>query len=123
MKMKRLRQPPKVKIKEEENVLGSNLEIKNEIREFFNKERKISLHNFFVFFPIDVLILNQNQEIVEIKREFRPFTLAQFQHPGKYVVELSFPGKYELGNVFETNKKGVFFCGLCKYGGFEAIPS
>jgi len=71
----------------------------------FNKERKISLHNFFVFFPIDVLILNQNQEIVEIKREFRPFTLAQFQHPGKYVVELSFPGKYELGNNVEFIEK------------------
>ena len=41
---------------------------------FFDPEEKIKLHNFFVFFPIDVLVLDVDQRIVEIKRNFKPFT-------------------------------------------------
>lgn len=63
----------------------------------FNKERKISLHNFFVFFPIDVLILDQNEIIIEIKKRFQPFTFWNSKKKGKYVVELAYPDKYEIG--------------------------
>jgi hypothetical protein len=41
----------------------------------FNKEQIISLHMFFVFSTIDVLFLSKNLEIVEIKQNFKPFTL------------------------------------------------
>ncbi len=63
----------------------------------FNEEKKVSLHMFFVFYPIDILILNKNKEIVEIKRNFKPFTFWNSKEKGKYVIELAFPGEYKIG--------------------------
>ena len=54
----------------------------------FNSEKKISLHMFFVPFPIDVLIVNKDKEIVEIKENFRPYTFWKSKEKGKYVIEL-----------------------------------
>jgi len=67
----------------------------------FPKERRIKLHMFFVFYPIDVLILDKDKRIVEIKRNFRPFTFWNAQKKGKYVVELAYPKEYEIGNKLE----------------------
>ena len=67
----------------------------------FEKEKKVSLHMFLVFYTIDVLILNKNKEIVEIKRNFKPFTFWNSKEKGKYVVELAFPGEYEVGDRVE----------------------
>jgi len=67
----------------------------------FPKERKIKLHMFFVFYPIDVLILDEKKKIVEIKRDFRPFTFWSSEKKGRYVVELGFPGEYKVGQVVE----------------------
>jgi uncharacterized membrane protein (UPF0127 family) len=54
----------------------------------FPSERKVSLHNFFVFYLIDVLILDENKKIVDIKKNFKPFTFWTSSVKGKYVVEL-----------------------------------
>ena len=54
----------------------------------FKKERKVRLHNFFVFYPIDVIILNKNKKIVEIKQDFKPFTFWNSKKKGKYIIEL-----------------------------------
>ena len=67
----------------------------------FSKEKLVSLHNFFVFFPIDVLIVDTEMKIVEIKRNFKPFTLWRSREKGKFVVELGFSGKYEVGDQLE----------------------
>src|SRR3989344_9289603 len=65
------------------------------------QERKIYLHMFFVFYPIDVLLLNKHKMIVEIKRNFKPFTFWNSKEKGKYVVELAFPEEYEVGDRVE----------------------
>ena len=67
----------------------------------FPEERKLSLHMFFVFFPIDVLLLNENKEVIEIKRNFKPFTFWSSREKGKYVVELAFKGEYKLKDIIE----------------------
>src|SRR3989344_121753 len=67
----------------------------------FPKERRIKLHMFFVFYPIDVLILDKDKRIVEIKRNFRPFTFWNAQKKGKYVVELAYPKEYGMGDRLE----------------------
>ncbi|MGM5484420.1 MAG: DUF192 domain-containing protein [Nanobdellota archaeon] len=54
----------------------------------FDKEQMIPLHMLFVFFPIDVLFLDENRKIVEIKKDFRPFTFYTPEKRAKYVVEL-----------------------------------
>ena len=71
----------------------------------FDKEIKISLHNFFVFFPIDVLVLDSEKKIVEIKRGFKPFTFWNSLHKGKYVVELGFSSDYKEGDLLEFTHK------------------
>lgn len=70
---------------------------KNLIMEF-KKERRIGLHNFFVFYPIDVLVLNQDKKIVEIKRDFKPFRVWTAEKKGKYLIELSSKGSYKIGD-------------------------
>ncbi len=54
----------------------------------FKKERRISLHNFFVFYPIEVLVLDENKKVIEIKENFRPFTFWNSKKKGKYLIEL-----------------------------------
>ena len=70
----------------------------------FPQERKISLHMFFVFYSIDVLLLNEKKEIVEIKRNFKPFTFWNSKEKGRYVVELAFPGEYKVGERVEFKR-------------------
>src|SRR3989338_2578265 len=54
----------------------------------FKEEKRISLHMFFVFYPIDVLLLNKNKEVVEIKQNFKPFTIYNCKEPAKFIIEL-----------------------------------
>ncbi len=84
--------------------LGLMFRKKQNLLMIFNKEMKVRLHNFFVFFPIGVLILNEKMEIVEIKRNFRPFTFWNSKEKGKYVVELGFKSDYESGDMLEIRK-------------------
>jgi len=55
----------------------------------FKKEKIVPLHMFFVFYPIDVLFLNKNKEVVDLKENFRPFTLYTPKAKSMYVIELS----------------------------------
>ena len=55
----------------------------------FGSPRKISLHMFFVFFPIDVLFLDENKRVIEIKRDFMPFTFCRSKKEAGYAVELA----------------------------------
>lgn len=56
----------------------------------FSKPRKIDLHMFFVFYPIDVLFLDENKKVVEIKENLKPFTFYVSKNKAKYVVELPY---------------------------------
>ena len=73
---------------------------------FNNKEEIIPLHMFFVFFPIDVLFLNKDKEVVEIKENFKPFTFYTPKAKASYVIEL------KKGKVKEKNiklKEKIYF--------------
>lgn len=54
----------------------------------FSAEKKVSLHNFFVFYPIDLIFLSQKWEVVEMKEMFMPFTLYVPKNKAKYILEL-----------------------------------
>ena len=54
----------------------------------FKKERIVPLHMFFVIFPIDVLFLDKNRKVVDLKDNFRPFTSYTPRAKSKYVIEL-----------------------------------
>lgn len=43
---------------------------------------------FFVFYPIDVIFLDSEMKIVEIKENFKPFTIYKPKKKARYVIEL-----------------------------------
>ncbi len=54
---------------------------------FFKKPKQVSLHMFFVFFPIDVAYLNKNMEVVELKRNLKPFQIYAPKNKAQYIIE------------------------------------
>ena len=52
------------------------------------KEITITLHMFFVFYPIDVILLNKDKRVVELKSNFKPFTIWMPKEKSKYIIEL-----------------------------------
>jgi len=54
----------------------------------FKESQKIPLHMWFVFCTIDVLYLDEDKTIVEMKQEFKPFAYYSPKKKAKYVIEL-----------------------------------
>ena len=54
----------------------------------FSKEKLVQLHMLFVFYPIDVIYLNQKREIVEVKQSLKPFSYYSPKHRAQFVLEL-----------------------------------
>ena len=54
----------------------------------FKKEKIIPLHMFFVFYPIDVLFLDKNKIVAEVKESFKPFSFYTPNRRAMYVIEL-----------------------------------
>ena len=65
----------------------------------FKKPRSISLHMFFVFFPIDLIFLDSKFKVVELRKSFMPFTLYKSKKKARYLIELS------AGVIEESNTK------------------
>ena len=47
-----------------------------------------SIHMFFVFFPINLIFVDENKKIVEIKRNLKPFQIYNPKHCCRYIIEL-----------------------------------
>ena len=54
----------------------------------FGREMFISLHMFFVFYPIDVLFLDENKIVVDKKENFKPFAFYKSGKKAMYAVEM-----------------------------------
>jgi len=52
------------------------------------QERRLVMHMLFVFYPIDVVLLNSRREVVELKRDFRPFGFYRLKSKARYILEL-----------------------------------
>ena len=54
----------------------------------FHKDENIMIHMFFVFFNIDVLWLDKDFKILEIKQNIKPFTpLIKPRYSARYLIE------------------------------------
>jgi len=53
----------------------------------FKKEKIINIHMFFVFFPIDVLWLDKNKKVIQLKEHLKPFRYIKAKRPAKYIIE------------------------------------
>ncbi len=47
----------------------------------------ISLHMFFVFFPIDLIFLDAKKQVVEIKENFRPWNFYCAKQKAVFIIE------------------------------------
>ncbi len=54
----------------------------------FDEEKIIPLHMVFVFFPIDILFLDKNKKIVEIKESLMPFAFYTPKNKALVIIEL-----------------------------------
>ena len=54
----------------------------------FGKPRIVSLTMAFVFFPIDVLFLDDKKMIIEIKKDFMPWSFYTPKKESSYIIEL-----------------------------------
>ena len=73
----------------------------------FKNEERWSLHMLFVFFLIDVLWLDEDKRVVDLKEHFRPFELlAKPAHKARYVIEL--PDKTITKTKTEVGDKILF---------------
>lgn len=54
----------------------------------FGEEKIVPLHMLMVFYPIDVLFLNESKEVMEIKESFRPFSFYTPKKKAMYIIEL-----------------------------------
>jgi len=71
----------------------------------FKKMAIVSLHMYFVKFPIDVMFIDFDNKVVEVKRDFRPGETYTPKNKAAYVVELS------VGSLDGT-EEGDEICGL-----------
>lgn len=71
----------------------------------FKKEKIVPLHMFFVFYWIEILFLDKNKKVVEMKENFKPFSFYTPKNKAKYVIELLKNSirktKTELGDKIE----------------------
>ena len=65
----------------------------------FQKSRRINLHMFFVFFPIDIIFLDSRKKVVELKTGFMPFTLYKSVKKARFLIECS------AGVIEESNTR------------------
>jgi len=53
----------------------------------FKKDKRVSLHTFFVFYPIDIVFLNEKKEVIEIKENMKPFSFYFPKNKASYIIE------------------------------------
>lgn len=54
----------------------------------FDREKKVSVHSFFVFFNIDLFYLDRKKRIIEIKRNMKSFSHYSPSKSASYLVEM-----------------------------------
>lgn len=70
----------------------------------FKKEIFVSLHMLFVFFPIDIVYLNQNKTIIKILKNVKPFISFIKPVRCKYILELKNSKNLKIGEILTINK-------------------
>jgi uncharacterized membrane protein (UPF0127 family) len=69
-----------------------------------NSKRKYSITMSFVFFAIDIIMLDKNRKVIEIKKDLKPFTHYNPKQKFKYMIELLPANRnVKIGDVLEIN--------------------
>lgn len=73
----------------------------------FKEEKNIPIHMFFVFYPIDAIWINSNNQIVHIARDIKPFTLVDPKVEAIAILETAknTTKNLKLGDILQINSK------------------
>ncbi|RMF54709.1 hypothetical protein D6745_04475 [Candidatus Woesearchaeota archaeon] len=69
----------------------------------FKKPSRVDIHSFFVFHPFDLVLLDENSRIVEIKESFMPWRVFIPKKRAKVFIEL--PAGYVKKNNLKEGIK------------------
>ena len=64
----------------------------------FKTEERLNFHMVFVFYPIDIIFINHNFEVVDFKKSFKPFTFYYSKRKALYALEVK-EGFIEENNI------------------------
>ncbi len=64
----------------------------------FKTEERLNFHMVFVFYPIDIIFINHNFEVVDFKKSFKPFTFYYSKKKALYALEVK-EGFIEENNI------------------------
>lgn len=67
----------------------------------FSNPRKVSIHTIFVFYPIDVMLLDDKSRVIEKKENLAPYSFYKSRKAAKLMIELPSPiGKFvSIGDI------------------------
>jgi len=85
-------------------IIGLMFSRKRTILLKFKQNQKISLHNFFVFFSLNLYFLDRRNKVIEIKKRFLPFTFYTSKKQAVSVVESPFDLKLKIGQRILLSK-------------------
>lgn len=54
----------------------------------FRTERHLTIDMFFVFYPIDLIFLDENKKVIELKNCLKPFSFYRTKNKVMYFLEL-----------------------------------
>lgn len=70
---------------------------------FFDKEQPVELHSFFCKDSMDLILLNDEWEVVELRREWGPWKTFRSKQKASFLLELPtgsiFNSRTELGDI------------------------
>ncbi|MFW6378583.1 MAG: DUF192 domain-containing protein [Nanoarchaeota archaeon] len=84
----------------------------------FKRSRFLSVTMMFVFFPIDILFLDQNGIVIEMKRSLRPFSHYRTVEKCRSFIELP-EGAIRRHDISMGSKVGWSTRSLYKYASFH----
>ena len=54
----------------------------------FDKARRLTIHTWFMLYPIDLYFLDKNKDVIEVKRDMKPFRVYQSRCKAHYLLEV-----------------------------------
>jgi len=54
----------------------------------FKTPRSITIHTWFMFYPIDLFFLDEQKNIIEVKKNMKPFSIYQSKNKAHFLVEV-----------------------------------
>ncbi len=54
----------------------------------FNRPLKATIHTWFMFYAIDIYFYNSNDELIETKKNLKPFSYYKSNSKAKYILEV-----------------------------------